>query len=415
MALYKLMMHLLLPFVFIRLLWRSRHNAAYRKRWKERLGFCQSPQKSVIWVHAVSVGEAEAAAPLIHTLQLQYPDIPILITSTTPTGSERVRRKYPFALHSYLPLDVPFAVKRFLRNWQPRVGIIMETEIWPSLIMGCQQQAVPVVIANARLSAKSAAGYARFQNMLKPVFAAIHVAARSSQDSQYFQQLGVKRLDVMGNIKLDVHPDPATIQAAETLKQRFNRPLWVAASTHRGEDELVLAAQRKLLEAGDECTLILVPRHPERFEEVARLIEKQGFSYQRFSDSETCHDSDVLLGDTMGDLLKFYQLADLAFIGGSLVQTGGHNPYEALLYDAVVLTGPHVFNFSEAYAELEQQQAVVLVTAENLATALKNLMHNSQQIQTLIKRGQSVLLKGQGATTKLMQIIQSEIDEKPRT
>lgn len=414
MILYKLIMHLALPVVFLRMLWRGRKNPAYRLRWKERLGFCQSPQKSVIWVHAVSVGEAEAAAPLITALQQQYPDDQILITSTTPTGSERVQKKYPYALHCYLPLDVPFAVKRFLRHWQPRVGIIMETEIWPSLIMGCQQQGVPVVIANARLSAKSAAGYARFQQMLRPVFAAIHVAARSSQDSQYFQQLGVKRLDVMGNIKLDVHPDSMTIQAAEALKQRFNRPLWVAASTHRGEDELVLAAQRELLEAGDECTLILVPRHPERFDEVARLIDKQGFSYQRFSDSETCHDSDVLLGDTMGDLLKFYQLADLAFIGGSLVETGGHNPYEALLYHAVVLTGPHVFNFCEAYSELEQQQAVVLVSAENLATTLKNLMHNPQQVQALIQQGQHVLHKGQGATARLMQIIQSEIHEKPR-
>ncbi len=250
--------------------------------------------------------------------------------------------------------------------------------------------------------------------MLKPIFGAIHVAARSIQDSEYFQQLGVSRVDVMGNIKLDAYPDPATIQAAKVLKLDFNRPLWVAASTHKGEDELVLAAHRKLLESGTECTLILVPRHPERFTEVARLIEKQGFSYQRFSSFGSCHDTDVLLGDTMGDLLKFFQLADLAFIGGSLVETGGHNPYEALLYDAVVLTGPHVFNFTEAYAELEKQQAVVPITAQNLATNLQDLMHNPQQIQILIKQGQSVLSKGQGATAKLMQIIQSEIYEKPR-
>jgi 3-deoxy-D-manno-octulosonic-acid transferase len=414
MILYKLIMHLLLPVVFLRMFWRGRKNPAYRLRWKERLGFTDKAVKQVIWVHAVSVGEAEAAAPLISALQQQYPDDRILITTTTPTGSDRVQKKYPFALHTYLPMDVPFAVKRFLCNWQPRVGIIMETEIWPNLILGCQQQEIPVVIANARLSEKSAAGYKRFSNMLKPIFGAIHVAARSVHDSEYFQQLGVSRVDVMGNIKLDAYPDPATIQAAEALREGFNRPLWVAASTHRGEDELLLAAHRKLLESGNACTLILVPRHPERFTEVARLIEKQGFSYQRFSNFGSCHDTDVLLGDTMGDLLKFFQLSDLAFIGGSLVETGGHNPYEALLYDAVVLTGPHVFNFTEAYAEREKQQAVVPITAQNLATNLQNLMQHPQQVQTLIKQGQSALSKGQGATAKLMQIIQSEIHEKPR-
>jgi len=407
-------MYLLLPFVFVRLLWRSRRNPAYRSRWKERLGFSDQPISPVIWVHAVSVGESEAAAPLIHALQQQYPDIPLLITTTTPTGSERVRNKYPFARHTYLPLDLPFAVNRFLRSWQPLVGIIMETEIWPNLILACQQQGVPVVIANARLSSRSAARYGRFKTMLQPVFEAIHVATRSEQDSHYFQQLGVSRVDVMGNIKLDVHPDSQTIQVGAQLSKQFDRPVWVAASTHRGEDELVLKAQRKLLQSGENCTLILVPRHPERFDEVARLIEKQGFSYQRFSQADTRYTSDVLLGDSMGDLLKFYQLADLAFIGGSLVSTGGHNPYEALLYNAVALTGPHVFNFAEAYAELEQQQAVVRVSTDDLASKLKQLMQHPEQVQDLQTQGQKALQKGQGATRKLMQIIHNEIHEKSR-
>lgn len=411
MILYKLMMHLLLPFVFVRLYWRGRKNPAYRLRWKERLGFYRKPVKQVIWVHAVSVGEAEAAAPLICALQQRYPDDRILITSTTPTGSERVRNKYPAVEHCYLPFDLPFTMQRFLSQWSPRIAIIMETEIWPSLILGCQQQGIPVVIANARLSAKSAARYARFKTMFEPVFAAIHVAARSTEDRDFFLQLGAKKVDVMGNIKLDVHLDSTVTHAATVLKPQFKRPVWVAASTHRGEDELLLTAHRDLIQSAHQCTLILVPRHPERFDEVARLIEKFGLSYQRFSKSESSYGADVLLGDTMGDLLKFYQLADIAFIGGSLVQTGGHNPYEALLYNAVALTGPHVFNFTEAYAELDSQQAVIWVTAENLANQLKQLIDNPAQIQFLQLQGQKVLQRGQGATEKLMQIIRSEIDD----
>lgn len=318
-------------------------------------------------------------------------------------------------MHVYLPLDLPFAVRHFLSAWQPCIGIVMETEIWPNLVLECQKLSIPMVIANARLSEKSFSSYNRFRRILAPVLGWLHIAARSEQDQLYFSRLGAGKVDVMGNIKLDIQTDTEVVAAARQIQDRLVKPVWVAASTHKGEDEIILAAHKQLLQARPDYMLVLVPRHPERFDDVVKLVQKQGMDCQRFSQPADQYDGEVLVGDTMGDLLKFYALADIAFIGGSLVNTGGHNPYEALLYNAAVLSGPYYFNFEEAYRNMEASNAVVFVTADNLASRLASLIGSPEQVQRLQEQGRTVLQQGQGATARLMQIIQNEIDEKSRT
>ncbi|WP_134555166.1 lipid IV(A) 3-deoxy-D-manno-octulosonic acid transferase, partial [Pseudomonas aeruginosa] len=333
-TLYTLLFHLGLPLVALRLWWRARQAPAYAKRIGERfsLSLPEVPPGG-IWVHAVSVGESIAAAPMVRALLERHPQLPVTVTCMTPTGSERIRALFGEQVrHCYLPYDLPWAAARFLDRVRPRLAVIMETELWPNHIHACAVRGIPVALANARLSERSARGYARFAGLTRPMLAELSwIAVQTEAEAERFRRLGARPecVSVTGSIKFDLRIDPQLPLAAAALREEWDataRPLWIAASTHAGEDEIVLAAHRRLLETRPDALLILVPRHPERFAGVHELCRREGFATVRRSGGEpVARATQVLLGDTMGELLFLYALADIAFVGGSLVPNGGHN------------------------------------------------------------------------------------------
>ncbi|HSC83364.1 MAG TPA: lipid IV(A) 3-deoxy-D-manno-octulosonic acid transferase, partial [Pseudomonas sp.] len=354
--LYTLILHLALPLICLRLLWRAWRAPAYGRRIGERFAFGLGAfAPGGIWVHAVSLGESIAAAPLIRELLARYPHLPITVTSMTPTGSERIQALFGSRIqHCYLPYDLPWACKRFLCKVQPQLAVIMETELWPNHIHQCAMRGVPVVLANARLSERSARGYARFTKLTAPMLGELSlIAVQSEAEAERFRQLGARPdcVEVTGSIKFDLSVDPQLQQRATALRAEWGataRPLWIAASTHAGEDEIILAAHRQLLQQFPQALLILVPRHPERFASVFELCTREGFGTVRRSlGVAVTAETQVLLGDTLGELLFLYALADLAFVGGSLVANGGHNLLEPAALGKPLLSGPHLFNFLE--------------------------------------------------------------------
>lgn len=415
---YSLLLYLLLPFVFLKLWWRGRTNPAYRQRWLERLGYVSSAVSSgihfrsgqaCICLHAVSVGEMMAARPLIERLLATYPETTVWVTSTTPTGSATVERLFGQRVkHSYLPYDTPGAVQRFLNTVQPRLMLVMETELWPNLYAVCAQQQLPIVVVNARLSERSARAYARVKPLVRSVLAQVAlIAAREVQDAQRFQSLGANpsQIKVLGNIKFDAPiPTQVKTQAAAFRQVWGGRLVWVAASTHQGEDELILQVHQQLIRQFPELLLILVPRHPERFNAVVALCAQVGLSYQRRTEPAALRTSTaVLVGDSMGELLLWYACADLAFVGGSLVDSGGHNPLEALAFALPVLSGPYVDNFQDLYPPLVQIGAVILVDSpEVLAHHLTAYLANSTERQRVGQRGQQFLAQQQGVVERLL-------------
>jgi 3-deoxy-D-manno-octulosonic-acid transferase len=417
LILYSVAFTLALPFVFLHLWVKSRRNADYRRRWTERMGNVPAPESPVIWLHCVSVGEVEAAAPLIDALLQEYADHRLLITCMTPTGSDRIRRKYAARVdHTYLPYDTPWTIGRFLARKRPRLGLIMETEVWPNLLLGCQRRGIPVLLINARLSPRSFARYHHFAKSLAPVFASLRVAARGPEDARYFRQLDVKQVDVMGDIKLDVRRTVSPEQATDLLPA--GRPAWIAASTHEGEEPLVLQAQSIASERMEGLLLVLVPRHRERFEEVARLLAEQRVPFVRYSaidgaGTDAVGNARVLLVDTMGDLVRFYAAGQLAFVGGSLIERGGHNPYEAVVHDCAVLTGPHYFNFTQAYETLLDAGAALQVAdAQALADAVVTLLQSKTGRRQMLAAGHQVLQRGQGATHRALALIRAMDSER---
>ncbi|MFZ5843785.1 MAG: lipid IV(A) 3-deoxy-D-manno-octulosonic acid transferase [Pseudomonadota bacterium] len=355
-GLYTLLFLLLLPVVLLRLWWRGRANPGYRLRWRERFARLPTLQTGGIWLHAVSVGETLAAVPLVKALQQQYPQLPITITTTTPTGSERVRAAFGDSVqHVYGPYDLPWLVQRFLRQLQPRLCLIMETELWPNLLAGCHAAQVPVVLVNARLSQRSARGYARVGALTRGMLAQLAlIAAQERSDARRFVRLGMAsdRVIVTGSIKTDVVVSDAQRELGALLRAQLEagpqhrRYVIIAASTHAGEDELVLDAFARVRSAHPDAALILVPRHPERFEAVAALITVRGFALARRSRNDIDAQTAVLLGDSMGELMAFYAAADAAFVGGSLVPRGGHNLLEPAALALPIVQGPHTFNFA---------------------------------------------------------------------
>ena len=355
--LYSAFFYFLLPAVCLRLLWRSLRAPAYRRRWLERFGYFKlTDKKKIIWLHAVSVGETIAAAPLVKSLQATYPAYDLMITTMTPTGSDRVRALFGDSVeHCYAPYDLPGAVARFLDKLKPEMLIIMETELWPNTIAACYKRNIPIVLANARLSEKSFQAYQRVsritQLMLKQLTL---VAAQHNDDAQRFVSLGLPKntISVTGNLKFDLRLDDQIRQNALVLRRQWqfdgNRPIILAASTHIGEDEQILHAFDLIKRQLSNVLLVLVPRHPERFQSVASLCRSAGFSVSRRSNQQLIASTDIVLGDTMGELMTFYGAADIAFVGGSLVPTGGHNIIEPAMWGIPVLSGPHLFNFSES-------------------------------------------------------------------
>ncbi|MDD2884328.1 MAG: lipid IV(A) 3-deoxy-D-manno-octulosonic acid transferase [Dechloromonas sp.] len=364
--LYSALLYLLTPAIACRLLWRGRRQPEYWQHLAERLGFYpKRPAAPVLWVHAVSVGETRAAQPLIEALQRRWPGYRILLTGMTPTGRAAGAEVYGDGLDQvYLPYDYPPAVDRFLRHFSPVFGVLMETEIWPNLLAACQRRQVPVVLANARLSARSARGYQRFSALLRPAFAALAgAAAQSAADAERLQALGVGAVDVCGNLKFDVSP-PADKLAlgAQWRLALAGRAVWLAASTRQGEEALILAAWRQL--ALRDSLLVIVPRHPQRFAEVADLLVNEGIPFARRSDRLPQPADAVWLGDSMGEMVAYYALAELAFIGGSLAPLGGQNLIEAAACACPVLLGPHTFNFQRA-----SEDAVAAGAARRVADA----------------------------------------------
>ncbi|MEJ6655680.1 MAG: lipid IV(A) 3-deoxy-D-manno-octulosonic acid transferase, partial [Pseudomonas sp.] len=357
--LYSLIFTLCLPLILARLLYRAWSAPAYARRWRERFALGGDLRADGIWVHAVSVGESIAAAPMVRELRKRHPQLPITITCMTPTGSEQIRKLFGDEVgHAYLPYDLPWLQRRIIRRLQPRIAIIMETELWPNLVAECGRADVPVVLANARLSERSARGYQRVSGLVRPMFSALDwVAVQTAAEAERFLALGVRQtaMTVTGSIKFDLKPGVELLAtAAQWRAQWGERPVWIAASTHSGEDEIVLAAHRQVLQQHSDALLILVPRHPERFDAVARQIEGAGLSMVRRSAGNMPTPSDqVLLGDTMGELMQFYACADVAFVGGSLIPGGGHNYLEPAALGLPVLSGPHRFYFAEISGLLE--------------------------------------------------------------
>jgi len=413
-TLYTVLFHLGLPLVAVRLWLRARKAPAYRQRIGERFALgLPAMQQGGIWVHAVSVGESIAAAPMIRALLARYPQLPITVTCMTPTGSERIKAMFanePRIQHCYLPYDLPWAAGRFLDHIRPVLGVIMETELWPNHIHQCARRGIPVALANARLSERSARGYARFAKLTRPMLEEMSgFAVQTETEAQRFRELGARPecVTVTGSIKFDLTIDPQLLTDAARLRDQWqaaHRPVWIAASTHAGEDESVLAAHRQLLVSHPDALLIVVPRHPERFNSVHDLCVQQGFSTVRRSTAEPVTSAtSVLLGDTMGELLFLYALADIAFVGGSLVPNGGHNLLEPAALAKPVLSGPHLFNFLEIAAMLRNANALSEINdAASLSAAVQQLFDQPQKSREMAEAGLEVMKANQGALQRLL-------------
>ena len=412
--LYTALFYLGLPLVAIRLWLRARKAPAYAKRIGERFSYgMPTLQPGGIWVHAVSVGESIAAAPMIRALLQRYPQLPITVTCMTPTGSERIQALFanePRIQHCYLPYDLPCAAARFLDRAQPKLAVIMETELWPNHIHQCAERGIPVALANGRLSERSARGYGRFLKLTAPMLAEMSLfAVQTETEAQRFRDLGARpeTVEVTGSIKFDLTIDPQLLQRAAELRgqwQALERPVWIAASTHEGEDEVVLDAHRRLLANHPDALLILVPRHPERFNSVFELCQREGFAtLRRSTGANVDAQTSILLGDTMGELLFLYALADSAFVGGSLVANGGHNLLEPAALAKPVLSGPHLFNFLDIAAQLREAGALAEVDdAEGLAVEVQRLFELPRDAQRMAEAGLAVMRRNQGALQRLL-------------
>ncbi|MEN9904196.1 MAG: hypothetical protein RLZZ555_761 [Pseudomonadota bacterium] len=421
--LYTALLVLLTPLALLRLWLRGRGNPDYRLRWGERLGFVPAlPQRKRLWVHAVSVGEAIAAAPLVRAWRAAHPDWVVLVTTTTPTGSAQVRRQFGDSVeHCYLPFDLPWMVGLFLRRSSPTLAIVMETEIWPNLYAGCERIGLPLLMANARLSDKSFKAYSRLRWLVGPTLRRVAlIAARGTQDAERFVALGAlpARVEALGNLKFDLERSPAVVEAGQAWRDWLGRgrQVWIAASTHPGEEEQVLAAHHALLTAQPQALLVLAPRHPERAGPVSDLVKARGLMALRRSSlsaapalppAEAARPGErtVLVVDTLGELMNFYAASDIAYVGGSLVPNGGHNPLEPLVLDKPVISGPQVFNFREVYAELQALGAVTMVdSAEAMGQALCKALAGWPDLQLLAPEAavQEWLQRSQGSTARLI-------------
>lgn len=408
---YSLLLYLLLPWALFRLAWRGLRNRAYWRRWSERFGFVPRLSSPTIWVHAVSVGEVRASTPLIKALLRVYPGHRVLITTMTPTGSDTVHELFGNTVaHCYVPYDLPTAVWRFLNRCQPCLALIMETEFWPNIFHQCHVRNIPLVLANARLSEKSARGYRRFAALTRVTLSKVGaVGAQAIEDAERIRELGAKTVDVTGNIKFELEI-PAELQAkAAILRAGFGvRPVWIAASTREGEELIVLQAFKQLRGDFPNLLLILVPRHPERFELVAKLCAQHGFTVQRRSTPLSHIDpaTSILLGDTMGELLLFYAASDVAFIGGSLAPLGGQNLLEASALGVPVVFGPHMFNFREvSRMALERGAGRQVTSTTELAETVAQFLKDTDARRVAGEAGCQMVADNRGALTKTLTMV----------
>ncbi|MBT7443383.1 MAG: 3-deoxy-D-manno-octulosonic acid transferase [Methylococcales bacterium] len=418
--LYSFVFYLIVPIILLRLLIRGLKAEQYWQRWDERFG--QIPkiwaQKRPIWVHAVSVGEFIAATPIVNRLLRDDSDAVIVITTMTPTGSERVKAVFGDKVHHfYMPYDLPHVMSRVITQLKPSVLVIMETEIWPNLVYHSHANNVPVLLANARMSERSAKGYQRFSSLTRQTLERITlVAAQNPADAERFIDIGAlpERTRVMGNVKFDLKIPASLREQSLAFRHQWgvNRPVWIAASTHEGEDEQILQLHKRILEAIPDVLLVIVPRHPERFDKVANLAKKLGYVVGRRSGSlEHKEDINIFVGDTMGELMLFLSASDVAFIGGSLIPSGGHNVLEASALGLPVVFGPHMFNFSEVSRLILDAKAGLQVEGgEQLASTIINLLQSASDRAELGEQGIKVVEQNKGAIDILVKEIHKYSD-----
>ena len=406
---YSQLIRLVLPFILLRLWWQGRQAPDLHRNWKHRLGYVPAVPGPVIWVHAVSVGETIAAGPMVRRLLARNLGATILMTAMTDTGLAQARKMFGDRVtYAYAPYDTPGAIRRFLNRVNPGILVIMETEIWPNMIRQSRKRQVPVFLINARLSEQSARGYERIRGLAVPIMKSISwVAAQAEKDAERFRRIGLdpERVEVTGSVKFDVDIPEETRQAACALrKQLGDRPVWIAGSTHTGEDEQLLQAHRQILDRHPHALLVIAPRHPDRFETVAEMIRNEGFSLARRSQQEAPDAAQVYLGDTMGELMMLYGASDLAFIGGSLIPRGGHNPLEPAAWGIPVFSGHHVFNFETIYERLLEDRGVSLVDgADELAAQVGELFASPDVRQETGQRALAVVNKNRGALDKVVE------------
>lgn len=411
---YAAILYLAAPLVWLRLLWRSRRQPAYRQHVRERWGYYgKASAGPTIWLHAVSVGETRAAAPLIDALQQRYPDHRILLTCMTPTGRETGTSLYRNKVElAYLPYDYPGATRRFLAHFHPVFGVLMETEIWPNLLAACRRQTCPVFLANARLSERSARGYQRFSVLTGPAFKTLSgVAAQTEEDASRISALGATPVSVCGNVKFDVDVPVAAQKLGQEWRGAIGpRPIWLAASTREGEEAAILDAWQQT--APHSALLVVVPRHPQRFDEVRQLIESRGLRCTRRSAELPDGKTDVWFGDSMGEMFAYYSLADLAFIGGSLLPLGGQNLIEAAACACPVLIGEHTFNFSQATEQAIAAGAATRVSdAADLVAKVQNLLTDDLARAQMKTAGLAFAGAHRGASAKTLAFIVQRLDQ----
>ncbi len=411
---YVFISYLIAPAVVVLLLWRGIFNKAYLDRFGERFGFTRlSVPRSAIWVHAVSVGEVQAAAPLVRELHRKNPDIPIVITTVTPTGAQRASELFgDLAKHCYAPYDLPGSVARFFDAARPALAIIIETELWPTMYHECGKRHVPLVLASARISPRSVSKYRLFVGLFREALShGIVIAAQSEKDADRFRLLGAppERTHVIGNIKFDFELSPSVLTEGRAIREAnaSQRPVWVAASTHPGEEEKMLDAHELLCRRCPGALLILAPRHPERFGQIATMLRKKGVSFITRSGGMLCTpETDVFLLDTLGELPVFYAASDVAFVAGSLVPIGGHNMLEPAALGIPVLTGPYTFNTEDIAGMLAEVGAMREVkNSVELAAELASLIGDPLARRFAGAQGRKTVQENRGAVARLLALL----------
>jgi 3-deoxy-D-manno-octulosonic-acid transferase len=418
---YLLAVYLAAPVISAVFLWRGLRDRGYWRNFGERFGFGAPAAPHGVWIHAVSVGEVQACAPLVGVLRQRYPDLPLTVTAVTPTGAARARALFGGAAQvRYVPFDLPGAVRRFFARVQPRLAVIVETELWPNLYRECGRRRVPLVLASARLSARSVGRYRRLGALFRDTLSqAAVVAAQGTGDAERFQALGADPASthVTGNLKFDFELPPQTVERGARLREQYApaRALWVAGSTHGGgEEQTLLEAQRRVRALHPEALLVLAPRHPQRFAEVAALLHQGGVSFVRRSQgaAAAAHTCEVLLLDSLGELLDFYAAADVAFVGGSLVPIGGHNLLEPAALGVPILTGPYNSNSEEiARLLIASGAAEVVRDAGTLGARIGTLLANPEARVRIGAHGRASVDSNRGALGKLLGLIEPLLSE----
>jgi 3-deoxy-D-manno-octulosonic-acid transferase len=414
-ALYTAAWRVVAPLAPLRLWWRGRREPGYRERIGERYGryVDAPPHGDVVWIHAVSVGETRAAAPLVARVRAARPEATIVLTSMTATGRDTARALFgPQVVQAWLPYDLPEAMRRFLAHFRPSLGLLMETELWPNLAAEARLAGVPLFLVNARLSAKSARGYARVEPLVRPLLGSLAgVAAQTRADADRLEALGARDAAVTGNLKFDIEAPPDAAALAGELRARFGaRPTLLAASTRDGEEAMILdALARRPLPGG--ALLVVVPRHPQRFDEVAALLRDRGLAHARRSDGGAVPPGvAVVLGDSMGEMWGYYGASDVAFVGGSLAPLGGQNLIEPLALGVPVLVGPHTFNFADAASRAVEAGAALRVDdADAMVAAASALLADASRRAAMRVHAQSFVAAHRGATERTWRFVEQRL------